>query len=68
MGIIQMLFGVMYRKSNVGRKGGPVGVSGGSLESRPPVLVLPLRQRSESATCSDHKYLHDVWPAHWHSA
>ena len=32
----KIVFGMMYRKSNVRRKGWPVGCNGGSLESHPP--------------------------------
>ena len=50
----------MYRKSNVRRKGGPAGGTGGSLESCPLLLVLPLRDRSENAACDNSELLHDV--------
>ena len=36
-------------------QGGPAGGTGGSLESRSPVVVLPLQERSESTACGDNE-------------
>ena len=41
-------FGIMYGKINVRRKRGPARGTRGSLESHSPMLVLPLRRRSEN--------------------
>ena len=47
-GTFHIVFSVKYKKINVRRRVGPAGVTGDSLESQSPVLVLPWLDGSEN--------------------
>ena len=47
-GAFHIVFSVKYKKINVRRRVGPAGVTGDSLESQSPVLVLPWLGGSEN--------------------